>query len=272
MPSASRRRPASSTRTTRACPFGGPILKDRLWFYGSYRTLDTQTAVEGVVANANAGLAPRWDWLPSAINSRLVQDRQMAIGRFAGQASKSRIQVNYEYQHRCEGTPLTVEGKGCHNRGDDWVGLGTTTQSPESTQSAGRGYFDWPFHLTQGQWTMPATSKLLFEADMTIFRYNPAFGYPPPDGITNLIPVTEQSSALALQRQRHACVSGVGGLHAGKRGDTALGAGDQLPLPRDRSVGPRGGRHQQLYRQRGVRHRFAQHEGGLPVLLAATAR
>jgi hypothetical protein len=176
--------------------FGGPILRDRLWFYGSYRTLDTQTAVEGVTANANVGLADRWDWQPSDINSRLVQDRQMAIGRFSGQAGKSRIQVNYEYQHRCEGTPLNVDTPGCHNRGDDWIGLGTTTQSPEATQSAGRGYFDWPFHLTQAQWTMPATSKLLFEADMTIFRYNPAFGYPPPDGITNLIPVTEQSSAL----------------------------------------------------------------------------
>ena len=32
---------------------------------------------------------------------------------------------------------------------------------------------------------------------MTAFRYNPAFGFPPPDGITNLIPVTEQSAALA---------------------------------------------------------------------------
>jgi len=175
---------------------GGPILRDRLWFYGSYRTLDTQTAVEGITANKNVGLATRWDWLPSATDSRLVQDRQMMIGRFAGQASKSRIQVNYEYQHRCEGTPLNVGTKGCHTRGDDWVGLGTSGQSPESTQSAGRGYFDWPFHLTQGQWTMPATSKLLFEADMTIFRYSPAFGYPPPDGITNMIPVTEQSTAL----------------------------------------------------------------------------
>ena len=51
----------------------------------------------------------------------------------AGQAGRSRINVNYEYQKRCEGTPLTVEGKGCHNRGEDWVGLGTTTQSPEAT-------------------------------------------------------------------------------------------------------------------------------------------
>jgi hypothetical protein len=177
--------------------YGGPILRDHLWFYGSYRNLDTQTAVEGITANANAGDPNRWDWMSSPVNARLVQDRQMAIGRFAGQAGRSRIQVNYEYQKRCEGTPLGVDTQGCHNRGSDWVGLGTTTQSPEATGSAARGYFEWPFHLTQGQWTMPVTNKLLLDANATWFRYNPAFGFPPPDGITNLIPVTEQSAALA---------------------------------------------------------------------------
>ena len=79
---------------------------------------------------------------------------------------------------------------------DDWVGLGATNQSPESTGTAGTGYFEWPFHLTQGQWTMPMTNKLLLEGNLTIFRYNPAFGFPPPDGITNLIPVQEQSTDL----------------------------------------------------------------------------
>ena len=103
---------------------GGPIMKDRLWFFGSYSNLSTQTALEGIVANANAGNAARWDWVGSPINARLVQDRQMIIGRVTGQAGKSRIQYNYEYQHRCEGTPLKVETPGCHNRGDDWIGLG----------------------------------------------------------------------------------------------------------------------------------------------------
>ena len=176
---------------------GGPILRDRLWFYGQYRNLDTQTAVEGITANANAGNAARWDWMSSPVNARLVQDRMMAMGRFAAQLGRSRFNVNYEYQKRCEGTPLNVGTDGCHKRGEDWVGLGTTTQSPEATGTAGRGYFEWPFHLTQTQWTMPVTGKLLFDASVTFFRYNPAFGFPPPDGITNLIPVTEQSGALA---------------------------------------------------------------------------
>jgi hypothetical protein len=176
--------------------FGGPIKRDHLWFYGSYRSLDTQTAVEGVTANSYAGDASHWDWAGSPINTRLVQDRQMIIGRFTGQVGASRIQFNSEYQHRCEGTPLEVDTPGCHNRGDDWIGLGDSSSSPEATGSASRGYFDWPYYLNQAQWTMPASNKLLLEANVTIFSYNPAFGYPPPDGITDLIPVTEQSSAI----------------------------------------------------------------------------
>ena len=174
-------------------------MKDRLWFFGSYRNLSTQTALEGIVANANAGNAARWDWVGSPINARLVQDRQMIIGRVTGQAGKSRIQYNYEYQHRCEGTPLKVETPGCHNRGDDWIGLGNNSvpfMSPEATSTAARGYFDAPYYINQATWSMPATSKLLLEAGFTAFRYNPLFGFPPPDGITNLIPVTEQSNAI----------------------------------------------------------------------------
>ncbi len=123
-------------------------MKDRLWFYGSYRNLDTQTAMEGINANANAGNAARWDWVGSPISARLVQDRQMIIGRLTGQLGKSRLAYNYEYQHRCEGTPLNVDTQGCHNRGDDWIGLGNNAapfQSPEATSTAARGYFDVPF-------------------------------------------------------------------------------------------------------------------------------
>jgi hypothetical protein len=178
---------------------GGPILKDRLWFYGSYRTLDTQTGLEGIVANANAGDPTRWDWVGSPINARLVQDRQMVIGRFTAQAGRHRLRYNSEYQHRCEGTPLNVDTNGCHNRGNDWVGLGNNVapfQSPEATSTATRGYFDVPFYLNQPSWTWTASDRLLFEAGYTAFRYNPIFGQPSPDGITNLIPVTEQSNAI----------------------------------------------------------------------------
>jgi hypothetical protein len=179
---------------------GGPIKKDRLWFYGSYRDLSTQTGLEGIQANANAGNAARWDWVGSPIESRLVQDRTMFIGRLTGQFGKSRARFYSEYQKRCEGTPLSVDTNGCHNRGTDWIGLGNnsapTQMSPEATSTAARGYFDVPFYINQGTWTMTASSKLLLEAGIQAFRYQPIFGHPPPDGITNLIPVTEQSNAI----------------------------------------------------------------------------
>lgn len=179
--------------------YGGPIMRDRLWFYGSYRTLDTQTAMEGISANANAGDASRWDWVGSPIAARLVQDRQMIVGRFTGQFGKHRVRLNSEYQHRCEGTPLKVDTGGCHARGLDWIGLGNNAapfQSPEATSTAGRGYFDVPFYLNQASWTLPASNRLLLEAGYTPFRYNPIFGHPAPDGITNLTTVIEQSSAI----------------------------------------------------------------------------
>jgi hypothetical protein len=179
---------------------GGPIKKDRLWFFGGYRDLSTSTALEGIQANANAGDASRWDWVGDPVEGRLVQDRTMYFGRLAGQFGKSRVKFNTEYQGRCEGTPLSVDTQGCHNRGADWIGLGSNTgnpqMSPEATSTASRGYFDVPMEVTQGTWTMAANNKVLLEAGMNFFRYQPIFGQPPPDGITDLIAVTEQSNAI----------------------------------------------------------------------------
>src|SRR5688572_30132589 len=68
--------------------------------------------------------------------------------------------------------------------------------SPEATSTAARGYFDVPFYVNQGTWTNTASNKLLLDAGIQFFRYQPIFGQPAPDGITNLIPVTQQSNAI----------------------------------------------------------------------------
>ena len=88
--------------------YGGPIKRDRLWFYGSIRQLNTETAVEGIVANANAGNLARWDWVgDDSLPARQTQGRKMYIGRATAQVtSKHRINFSHEYQTRCEGAPL----------------------------------------------------------------------------------------------------------------------------------------------------------------------
>jgi hypothetical protein len=176
--------------------YGGPIKKDRVWFFGSYRKLETASSVEGIVANANAFNASRWDWAPdNSVTARQLQGRTMYIGRMTAQVSeKHRVSFNHEYQRRCEGAPLKVETGGCHTREAGWLAAGNATQSPEANTS----YFNFPYYMTQATWTAPMTSKLLFEAGLTRFSYYHAGGPGklPPDGIFDLISVTEQSTAV----------------------------------------------------------------------------
>src|SRR5688500_7615995 len=175
--------------------FGGPIKRDRLWFYGSARQLNTQTAVEGIVANANAGNPARWDWVrDDSLPARQTQGRRMFIGRATGQITdKHRINFSHEYQHRCEGAPLRLESdNGCHTRGADWIASAGATTSPE----AATAYIDFPYTLTQALWTAPVTNRTLLEAGFSRLWYEHAGhpGQPPPDGTLD-ISVQEQSTA-----------------------------------------------------------------------------
>jgi len=179
--------------------YGGPLKRDRLWFFGSYRSLETTAAVPGVVANANAYDATRWDWVADpSVTARTLQGRKSYIGRITMQVSaKHRVSYNQEYQRRCEGSTLRLEtDNGCNKRGADWVGLGAgaTTPSPEANPS----YFgNLPYHVNQAVWSAPMTNKLLLEAGFTRFMFRGGTtGRPAPDGIMNLIPVTEQSTAI----------------------------------------------------------------------------
>jgi len=173
--------------------FGGPIVHDRLWFFGSYRKLNTETAVEGVVGNANAFDLSRWDWVEDrSVTARSSAGRSIYIGRFTAQAAaKHRVTVNWEHQRRCDGTPLKVDTEGCHTRGTNWVAA-TATSSPEASLN----YLDVPYTVVQGRWTNPMTTKLLLEAGATYYSYRHAGGFLslPPDGIFD-IGVTELSTA-----------------------------------------------------------------------------
>jgi hypothetical protein len=174
--------------------YGGPIKRDRLWFYGSIRQLNTETAVEGIVANANAGNLTRWDWVGDAsLPARQTQGRRMFIGRATAQVTqKHRINFSHEYQTRCEGAPLRRETEGgCHSRGAGWIASAGATTSPEAATS----YIEFPYYLTQALWTAPITSRILLEAGYSRLSYEHAGGpgQLPPDGIFG-IGVTEQST------------------------------------------------------------------------------
>jgi hypothetical protein len=176
--------------------YGGPIKRDRLWFFGSYRRLDTASAVQGVIANRNTFDASRWDWVGDpGVNARQLQGRETYVGRLTAQVSvRHRVSFNQEYQRRCEGSPLKTGTEGCNTRGDDWIAAGTATVSPEANPN----YFgNTPYYVTQATWSAPMTNRLLLEAGVTRFSFKGGTtGRQPPDGIFDLISVTEQSTAV----------------------------------------------------------------------------
>jgi hypothetical protein len=174
--------------------FGGPIKRDTLWFFATYRKFSTTAGVEGIGANKFAGDPAHWDYLrDDSVEPRNVQGRNIWSARGTAQITpRNRVMFSQENQYRCEGSTLTPNGQGCRARGADWIALGSTTQSPE----ANTGYFDFPYWVTQATWSSTVTSKLLLEAGYSRFAYRHAGGpgQVSPDGILDLIPVTEQSA------------------------------------------------------------------------------
>jgi hypothetical protein len=178
--------------------YGGPIKKDKVWFFGSFRDYSTTTpAGSNVKLNLNAGNPLRFDYLPDnsgAVEPRNIMGRKIWAARGTAQVtSKNRVTFSQEQQYRCEGSTLTTgSSSGCRQRASDWIGLGSNTQSPEASTA----YIDLPYWVTQATWSNPLTNKLLLEAGYSRFAYNTngGPGIVPPDGIFDQIPVTEQAA------------------------------------------------------------------------------
>jgi hypothetical protein len=177
--------------------YGGPIKRDRLWFYGNVRTFSSARIEEtSIGGNLNAGDPNAWGFRldPAVEEVRNVQSRDIYAGRLTGQIGKNRMSFSREHQYRCDGSTLKPDASdGCRKRGGNWSGLGSTSTSPEAVAE----YFPQPYYTTQATWTMPMTSRLLLEAGFSRLKYEPVFGRPAPDTVFDLIPVTEQSSSTA---------------------------------------------------------------------------
>jgi hypothetical protein len=172
---------------------GGPIKRDRLWFFANVRKYSTIAPIPGAFANLNAGDLTKWTYAPNTnVDTRSADSRNIYSLRLTGQVTpRNRVSFSHEYQYRCSGSTLAPGGSGCRAPDSNWIGVGTLTSSPESFP----GYHHFPYNVTQATWSSPVTSKLLLEAGFSRFQYLWAgFGQVPPDGLTNVIPVTERSA------------------------------------------------------------------------------
>jgi hypothetical protein len=155
--------------------FGGPIMRDRLWFYGSARW-NGSDIYAGMFENRNAGDPGSWTYVADTAKPAFNHSTQQSLsGRVTWQANTThKIAVFYDRQERCWCTRQ----------------IGPTL-SPEATNPT-----EYPnTSATSVTWTAPVTSRLLLEGGF-LYRYE-RWGYVLPDAAGRaLIGVTEQSTGL----------------------------------------------------------------------------
>jgi hypothetical protein len=174
---------------------GGPILKDRIWYYGTARDFGQHRTIPGVFPNLNAGDPTKWEYLPDTTReARGAESFQTFSARFTIQATpRNKFNVHWDWQIPCNGASFS--GDACREQPDDAVmgalGLGglTATSSPETT-----GYLRTLVQNRQITWSSPATNRLLLEAGLGSYvaKWGPfeAPGNPTRD----LVRVVEQTA------------------------------------------------------------------------------
>ena len=113
---------------------GGPIKRDRLWFFNNLRSYGTHQTIPGLSPNANALDPTKWNYVRDTnTQARSAGSKKIEAIRFTGQLTpKNKLGFYYDYQWNCAGSSLVNTGDACRERGDDWIALGSTTTSPES--------------------------------------------------------------------------------------------------------------------------------------------
>jgi hypothetical protein len=175
---------------------GGPIIRDRLWFYNNIRSYGNHQEIPGLFGNLNAGNQASWVYDPdTALPARQAAAKMIEAIRLTGQVTpRHKVGFYLDYQKVCNGSAYTRGAEQCRDRGEDWVALGSVGAGffgaigPESAN-----VWDDREKITQATWTSPFTNKLLFEAGVSQFASR--FGGDIPGGaLTNFIPVQEQIS------------------------------------------------------------------------------
>jgi hypothetical protein len=163
---------------------GGPIIRNKLWFYNTLRVWGAHNTVPGIFWNKNAGDPTKWtpdfDLSRPAINDVI---NGTLIARLTWQATpRNKLSVYWSEQYNC--TACSGGGRA----------------SPPSTieASSGRQLYK-PSRIRQATWSSPWTSRLLLEAGVGEYFARYRFsGDPRDDGTYNpqLIQVLEQAGSI----------------------------------------------------------------------------
>jgi hypothetical protein len=183
---------------------GGPIKRDKLWFFANLRDFGNHTEIPGGFANAFAGDASHWDYAAAdgqggrpLVKARTATSKTVASGRFTSQLTpRNKFGFYYDYQWDCDQGGMN-KTDGCRPRGDDWV-PGTVFGAAFSPE-ANTNYWDAREIISEATWSSPVTNKLLLEAGYATFVSH--WGWmKQPGALTNLVQMTTVAPVFRIYR------------------------------------------------------------------------
>ena len=178
---------------------GGPIAKDRLWYYLNLREEGSERTVPGMFANANAGDPTKWTYVADTSRPAvLAASYRITALRLTAQATpRNKFTLFYDQQLPCEGgaAPGFSGGSVCRKSGDGEIFAGSTA-APTPSASAllapeTAGYRDYGNRVSQVKWTSPVNNRFLLEAGTGMYRSRYGGGQMPGLETENLIRVVE---------------------------------------------------------------------------------
>ena len=139
--------------------FGGPVLRDRLWFFGSFRHQGNRQRIN-MFTNKNAGDATKWTYEPTTKQAIDDGTWKNYSGRLTWQVSPRNkidgwMNVQYNCQHCIEGGSRS---------GLSFTGLIASPEAQSFTQNH-------PSMLGKVSWSSPVTNRLLLEANVGLGPY-----------------------------------------------------------------------------------------------------
>jgi Carboxypeptidase regulatory-like domain len=161
---------------------GGPIKKDRLWYFASGRTQGQTRKIANIYYNLNVGDATKWLYAPD-LNNQAYNDRtsENISVRLTWQASpRNKISGFWDEQANC---------RTC-------TGLTTGITDPPRVSPEARGVgMTKPLRVPQVSWSSPFTTRLLLDAGFGGIYYGWGGFERDPNPTHDLVSVVEQCAA-----------------------------------------------------------------------------
>jgi hypothetical protein len=198
---------------------GGPIKRDRVWFFFNYRAVDAADAQPGIFANKNAGDPTKWTYEPDLTRQgRADPHRKIASLRLTTQITpKNKLMVFWDEQPQCNGAGWSDDDS-CNSQKDGWIYGGSQVNGffgpgPNSPETG--DYASTHQSVRQVKYTATATSKLLIEAGYGTYISQWGYTERPGNPTTNLIRVQEQTTQFFDANGNRVSAATPGGLTVG---------------------------------------------------------